>query len=43
MNNNDREQWVNNDEGLYNEKRRSGMSMRNFIKANKELIDEVII
>jgi hypothetical protein len=42
MNNNDREQWVNNDEGLYVMYKRSKQNMRSFIKTNKEMIDEII-
>lgn len=42
MNNTEREQWIDNDEGLYNLWRASGLSKRNFIKENKTLIDEVI-
>ena len=42
MNNNDREQWVNNDEGLYVMYKRSKQNMRSFIKTNKEMIDRVI-
>ena len=42
MNDHEREQWVSNDEGLYNLFRRSRKSIRNFIRENRELIDEVI-
>ena len=42
INNEDRKQWIQNDEGLYNAQRSSGLSMTAFIKAEKGLIDEVI-
>lgn len=42
MNDNEREQWVSNDEGLYNEQRRSRLSMRDFIRQNRAMIDECI-
>ena len=42
MNNNERENWINNDESLYNLWKSSRLSMRNFIKANKEEIDHAI-
>lgn len=41
MNDRDREQWVDNDEGLYNLMRRSRLSKRAWIRANRALIDEV--
>jgi len=43
LNNNDREQWIDNDEGLYNWKRGSRLSMRAFIKENKAELDEIIL
>lgn len=42
LNDSDREDWINNDEGLYNWQRGSGLSMRNFIRANRAAIDEHI-
>ncbi len=42
INDTDRAQWVDNDEGLYNEKRRSRLPMREFVRRNRELIDQVI-
>lgn len=42
INDKERELWVANDEGLYLEQRRSRLSMRAFIRENRELIDEVI-
>lgn len=42
MNDSEREDWINNDEGLYNWQRSSGMSMRKFIRENREEIDRVI-
>jgi hypothetical protein len=41
MNDDDRRQWVDNDEGLYDMYRRSRLSMREFIRQNRKLIDEV--
>lgn len=41
-NDTEREQWIANDEGLYNDQRRSGLSMRNYIRQNRAAIDEVI-
>lgn len=38
----ERRQWMLNDEGLYNEQRRSGLSMRAFIKEHRAFIDEII-
>lgn len=38
----DREQWVANDEGLYDLWRSSGLSEEEFVRQNRELIDEVI-
>jgi hypothetical protein len=42
MNDSERENWVNNDEGLYNWKRSSGLSMRKFIRENRAEITRVI-
>lgn len=42
INNSDREQWIDNDEGLYSWWRSSRMSKREFIKANKVEIDAAI-
>lgn len=41
-NDKERELWVQNDEGLYLWYRHSGMSMRNFIRANRAKLDECI-
>ena len=41
-NDEDRRQWTENDEGLYLAQRRSGLSMRRWIRENREFIDEVI-
>ena len=42
MNDTERDQWVDNDEGLYDEWKRSGLSKRAFIRQNRSLIDGVI-
>lgn len=44
MNNKEREQWINNDEGLYNWFRtsRERNSISRFIKENREDLDKVI-
>ena len=42
INDAERERWVDNDEGLCNLQRRSRLSKRKWIRANRELIDEVI-
>ena len=42
MNDTEREQWVLNDEGLYLDFKRSRLSMRNFLKENREFIDKYI-
>ena len=42
MNNTEREQWIDNDEGLYNWWKSSRMSKREFIKENRAQIDEAI-
>lgn len=41
MNDEDRRQWVLNDEGLYNMARRSKGGVSAFIKGNRAMIDEV--
>lgn len=42
MNNAEREQWIDNDEGLYNWWRSLHMSKRAFIKENREELDACI-
>lgn len=42
MNDREREIWVLNDEGLYNWWRRSRLSMRAFIRANRAELDSII-
>ena len=42
MNNEQRRQWILNDEGLYNLYRDSKKSLQVFIKENRQIIDEVI-
>ena len=42
MNNTEREQWIDNDEGLYNWWRASKQSKRQFIKENRAEIDAAI-
>ena len=42
LNDEDREQWIMNDEGLYNWFRSSRLSMRNFIRQNRKELDECI-
>ncbi len=41
MNDNDREDWVSNDEGLYDLWKASGLRMRRWVRENRKLIDEV--
>ena len=41
-NDEERQQWVDNDEGLYNWMRRSHLSMRKFIRQNRAEIDAKI-
>ena len=41
MNDNDRAQWVDNDEGLYDLWKKSGLPQREWIRQNRDLIDEV--
>lgn len=43
INDDDRRQWVLNDEGLYRLQQYSGRSMRKFVRMNRKLIDEVIV
>ncbi len=43
LNDKDRAQWIDNDEGLYNWKRSSRLSMREFIRQNREEIDILIL
>jgi len=47
LNNAEREQWINNDEGLYNWyndwKRRNRDGIRGFIKENRQEIDAAIL
>jgi hypothetical protein len=40
VNDDDREQWVNNDEDLYVLWKRSRLSLRKFVRENRALIDE---
>lgn len=42
MNNEERRQWINNDEGLYNWWRSSRVSMMQFIRENRSEIDRCI-
>jgi hypothetical protein len=42
MNDNDRSQWIDNDEGLYIWWRGSGLSKFKFIRKNRALITEAI-
>ena len=41
-NDEERRQWIENDEGLYNWQRSSRLSMTRFIRENRKEIDEVI-
>jgi sarcosine oxidase delta subunit len=41
-NDDERRQWVENDEGLYNMARRHKGGIRKFIRENREMIDSVI-
>ena len=43
INNEERRQWIANDEGLYLMQRRSDLPMAKFIKENRQQIDEVIL
>ncbi len=42
LNDDDRRQWIDNDEGLYNWQRSSGLSMRDFIRSNRTELDAII-
>jgi hypothetical protein len=42
LNDDDRRQWIDNNEGLYLWHRRTGLSVRAFIRANREEIDAII-
>ena len=42
MNDTEREQWVNNDESLYNSWKHSRQSLRDFIRLNRANIDQYI-
>jgi hypothetical protein len=42
LNDDDREQWISNDEGWYHQQRRSGLGMRAFIRANRAELDAYI-
>ena len=42
MNDTEREQWIDNDEGLYDWWRTSRLSKREFIRANRAEIDAAI-
>lgn len=41
-NDSEREDWVNNDEGLYDWFKRSKLSMRAFIRSNRTTLDDCI-
>lgn len=41
-NDNDREDFVNNDEGLYDMWRRSGRGITRWVRENRQLIDEAM-
>jgi hypothetical protein len=42
LNDTERAQWIANDEGLYNWQRSSRLSVRAFIKANRDELDGII-
>lgn len=42
INDEDRQQWVDNDEGLYEMWRRSGKGITVWVRENRELIDGVV-
>lgn len=42
INDDDREQWVDNDEGLYNDWKRSRLSKRAYVRENRTEIDAFI-
>ena len=43
INDEDRRQWVANDEGLYNMQRASGQGVWAFVRSHRKEIDEVIV
>jgi len=43
LNDKTRSEWVDNDEGLYNWRRSTGLSMRAFIRENREELDACIL
>ena len=43
LNNTDRQQWIDNDEGLYNWFKASRTSMTKFIRENKDELDAIIL
>jgi hypothetical protein len=42
MNDNDRQEWVENDESLYRDWIRSKLSLRNYVRQNRKSLDEHI-
>jgi hypothetical protein len=42
MNDRERQMWVDNDEGLYDMWKRSGLSQRQFIRENRATLDSAI-
>lgn len=42
MNDNERNQWIDNDEGLYNWFTSSNMSRRTFLRTHRKEIDDII-
>lgn len=42
MNDNERSQWIDNDEGLYQLWKSSGLSKQNFIRLHRDNIDMAI-
>lgn len=42
LNDHDRQQWVDNDEGLYRWWRSTGLSRREFIRQNRSEIDKAV-
>lgn len=42
LNDAERKDWINNDEGLYNQQKSSGLSMREFIRQNRAELDAAI-
>lgn len=42
LNDDDRAQWIDNDEGLYDMWRASKLSKREFIRQNREMLTEAI-